>query len=340
MKKLLYLAVGIFSLQAGSQTPIDVVENTIKVPAFKNEVFYFGFAEGDQVIFNFQEEKGKELKEIEIIEWPSSSRFMDYKTNKITNKILEIPRTAVYQFRFNNNSVSGRICKFKIQRIPAHAATKNFNTTVYWKTTLDSTITPTSEQFLVKSDTLYQTLVDRVEKISPQGVMNANANKAIVDFMLPEGTLSWSYYIGAGYEGKLEYLNGREKFIDNMGCTPSKIPGYNLMAALAVSGISYFSKAQGADNVKYSFIKDLNSVQAYQSGRTFYPYKQGDAINDASQMKSPRSGKVYIGLLNDNATEPIDVMVKASAVVLNQQWETRMVDKLSVKSTTEPYLNK
>ena len=125
-----------------------------------------------------------------------------------------------------------------------------------------------------------------------------------------------------------------------MGCTTSKIPGDNLMAALAVSGLNYFSKAQGADNVKYCFIKVLQSVQAYQSGRTFYAYKQGDAINDASQMKSSRSGKVYIGLLNDNATEPIDVTVKASAVVLNQQWETRIVDKLDVTSIKEPYLNK
>jgi len=39
-------------------------------------------SEGDQLVFNFQEVNGKELKEIEIIEFPSTSKFMDYKKQK------------------------------------------------------------------------------------------------------------------------------------------------------------------------------------------------------------------------------------------------------------------
>jgi hypothetical protein len=44
--------------------PIDVAESTLKISAFVEEVFYYGFAEGDQLIFNFEEVKGKELKEV------------------------------------------------------------------------------------------------------------------------------------------------------------------------------------------------------------------------------------------------------------------------------------
>jgi len=40
------------------------------------EVFYYGFTEDDQLVFHFEEVNGKELKGLEIIELPSSSKFM------------------------------------------------------------------------------------------------------------------------------------------------------------------------------------------------------------------------------------------------------------------------
>src|SRR5258705_3857823 len=98
---------------------VDVAENTLKVSGFGEEVFYYGFAEGDQLIFNFQEMNDKELKELEITELPSSSKFLEYKTKKIENKTINISRTAIYKFRFSNSAIGIRACKFKIQRIPA-----------------------------------------------------------------------------------------------------------------------------------------------------------------------------------------------------------------------------
>ena len=90
----------------------------MKVPPQGEEIFYYGFAEGDQLIFNFEEVNGKELKEFEIMFMPSKSIFMDYKTKKIENKILTISETGIYKFRFTNaNILSGRVCKFKIQRL-------------------------------------------------------------------------------------------------------------------------------------------------------------------------------------------------------------------------------
>ena len=73
-----------------SQIPIDIAENTVKVSSISDEVFYYGFAEGDQLVFNFEEVNGKELKEIEIMFMPSQSIFMDYKTKKIVNKTIQI----------------------------------------------------------------------------------------------------------------------------------------------------------------------------------------------------------------------------------------------------------
>ena len=106
----------LFAFQLNAQNPIDVDERTFKIGPFGDEVFYYGFAEGDQVIFNFQVVKGKALKEVEVAEFPASSKFMDYQSKKIENKRLTISKTGIYTFRFSNSAMNGRVCKLKIQR--------------------------------------------------------------------------------------------------------------------------------------------------------------------------------------------------------------------------------
>ena len=60
------------------QEKVDVAEQTIKIGSKEEEVLYYGFAEGDQIVFNFEEVDEKEVKEVEIIELPENSKFKDY----------------------------------------------------------------------------------------------------------------------------------------------------------------------------------------------------------------------------------------------------------------------
>ena len=53
-------------------------------------------------------------------------------------------------------------------------------------------------------------------------------------------------------------------------------------------------------------------------------------MNDASQMKYPLAGKVFLGLYNDNMVEPIEVTVKVTAIVVKQQYGTRTVKDAKV----------
>jgi hypothetical protein len=341
MKKILFLipTLALFwTSNIFGQTIIDVADNTLKVGGLGEEVFYYGFAEGDQLIFNFQELNGKELKELEIIELPASSKFMDYKTTKIENKTINITKTSIYKFRFSNSAITGRVCKFKIQRIPASEASKNFNTSVYTRTVYDTVYMPTQEKFLIKSDTAAISVVDQVAKVSSQTAMNGNPNKTIVDFTLPDGTISWSYYIGVGAKSKEAFQEASDKLLTSATKIASTISGYGTMAALALSGMNYFSKIQGEDNVKYSFITDWNNVLLFKANQSFLQYKQGDVINDASKMTMPLAGKVYLGLYNDNISTAIEVIVKVTAVIVNQEWGAKTVQKMNVTSRQEQYL--
>lgn len=336
MKKFVSTLACLIALQAFAQKPVEVVENTLKVAAWGDEEFYYGFAEGDQLIFNFEETKGKELKEVEILEWPSTSKFMDYKTSRVHNKIIQIPREGVYKFRFKNGSISGRMCKFRIQRIPASEATRKYNTTVYWRTLYDTTIVPTQERYLTKSDTMVHTVLEQNAKVYGQQSTNGQTDRTLIDFTLPQGTVAWSYYIGTGGEGMEEYYKAREKYKES-ATSVSTIPGYTVMAALALQRLNYFNRVQGEDNIQYSFLRDAANATAFREGKVASSYKTANVINDAAQMRSPTYGKVYLGLLNDNLTEPVRVMVKVHAVVLHQEWAYRTVDRMQVRSRTEPY---
>lgn len=324
-----------YQISIAQLKPIDVAETMLKIARFGEEIFYYGFAEGDKIIFSFEEANGRELKEIEIIELPSSSRFTDYKTSRIQSKTITINRTGIYKFRFANSAIAGRVCRFKIQRIPASDLTKNFNTSVSWKTVYDTTYTTESDIYLDRSDTSIVNLVDQVPKVFAKKALNGNDNKTIVDFSLPKGTISWSYYIGVGKEGKQAYDNGSNAFVSTGAQSVSNMAGYGALAALALYGKNYFLKTQGLDNVKYWFITDLDNVHLFKTNRTFKQYKKGDVINDADQMQTPRSGKIYLGLYNDNLKDAIDVTVKVTAIVVTERWKTKPVQQMNVTSRKE-----
>ena len=82
MTKEVYLFL-FLTIRCFSQQPVDVADLTLKIKANSSEEFVYGFAEGDQIIFSFSEVDGKELKEVEVSEYPETSKFMGYEVSKI-----------------------------------------------------------------------------------------------------------------------------------------------------------------------------------------------------------------------------------------------------------------
>ena len=158
MKKIISILsyLILLSFQGFSQTEtVDVAQITLKVGAGKTEKLYYGFAKGDQIVFNFEEVKGRPLKEIEIIELPTNSKFMDYKASNVIDKKIKVNKKAVYKFSFRNASIAGRVCKINIQRIPQTTEFLDFNTDWEWKTLYDTTYVPYTQDSIVGYDTTY-----------------------------------------------------------------------------------------------------------------------------------------------------------------------------------------
>ena len=319
-----------------SQNVIDVDESTFKIGALGGEeLFYFGFAEGDKLIFNFEEINGKEIKEIEITEMPSSSKFMDYKTSFIDSKMLNIYRTGIYKFRFSNTAISGRICRMKIQRIPASESTRNFNTSVYWKTVYDTTYYTEQEKYLIRIDTTISNITDQIAKVHSQ--TNVNGGKTTFNFSLPNNTVAWSYYIGVDQAGQEIYESAARQMAYKAAPIIAKLPGYGPLAALALGSVSYLSALQSGEDIDF-YIVDGNNVNLFLAGQQFYYIKKGKVMNDFSRMSYPLKGSYHVCLFNDNAITGVSVSVKITAIVVTEQWGLRSVQKMKVSSQQVPYL--
>lgn len=210
------------SLHSFSQEPIDVTDQAIKIKGMKEEQIQFGFAAGDKIIFTFKEINNKEMKEVEIIEYPSTSKYSDFKTSIVENKTLVVSKQSVYTFRFKNGAISGRICKIHIQRVPANENTHQFNTAVSWVKRQDTTWNTFTKDVVIGYDTVYlqkkkkeivstetseEILIDKIERVHSE--TNANGNKRDVFISLPTNSFSenksrkviaWAYWIGVGEE--------------------------------------------------------------------------------------------------------------------------------------------
>lgn len=318
-----------------SQSPVDVAESTLKVNILGEEFFYLGFAAGDKIIFSFEEANGKELKEIEITEMPSTSKFIAYKTAMIKNKQINVPKTGIYKFRFTNSAgISAKICNYKIQRIPANAATQVFNTTVFTHVVNDTTYITEDDAELTKTDTVFSNFQDRTVKVGAASA--AGANKLSFNFLLNENVIAWSYYIHVNQAGQKAFDEANKQISLDAKSSIKKFPNYNVLSAIAQGKPMMINKVLEGEDIAYWIMEGENEA-LFKSGGQFKFIKKGKAVNDYSRME-PRKGSLYFCFSNDNPTDAVTVTVKITTMQVNEGMEIKPVKRMIIKPRTEMYL--
>jgi hypothetical protein len=336
MKQLTILFLfSLTSLFSFGQDTIDVVEKTIKVGGLSRETEYYGFAEGDKVIFNLTVENRKDLKDITVSEYPNNVKFADHTTDKVQNKVLNISRNGVYVFDYYNSNISGRTINVKIQRVPKSESTKFFNTNIKWVNKVDTTYTAKENTYLVSSDTSMVDIIDSKVRVHSQTNMD-NPNKTIVDFTIPTNTIKWTYWIGVGNEGQQAFQQDQANFSKS----GTKIIGsINPLAGLAF-GLITMTHANIGENVKYYFMPSWEDAQKFKLGQAFMQFKNGNVVTDFGLMNyaTQKNEKYYIGLENDNTMQGIDVNVKILAVVVNNKYKTVIEKEPSYTNKSVPVI--
>jgi hypothetical protein len=372
MKKVITILLTMLMNTSYSQQLIDVAELTIKVKANSEEELNYGFAEGDQIVFSFQEADGNELKEVEISEYPDVVKFMDYKTSKIENKKLNVLQNNVFRFRFKNSLLlKGRICKIKIQRIASKEETKIFNTNVKWVVKYDTTWNTFTKDFVIGYDTVYlqktkkeiekeetleENVIDKSERVHSKG--NSKGNKSSVFFSLPQDVLSdnetkkvisWAYWVGVGEESNKAWqqnsknIKGLASGIASATLTP--------LGALAVGQIANLIIPTSGEVVQYGLVDEMGKNSFY-TGQQYrgWDFGNGTAGYKKFNERVIKYGNYYVILLNENYIQSIDVNIKVSAILehkiykdvtytemqVNPRYEKRVVKEPVILERTFP----
>jgi hypothetical protein len=210
-----------------------------------------------------------------------------------------------------------------IWRIPASASTKIFKTTVAWKTVNDTLYTPATEKYVTRRDTA---IVNRESAVQVLRTQSRYGNTyQCPEFDLPGNIVAWSFYVGVNRQAQQVYQDAEQKFAKS-NAAQSKMPGYSLLGAFALTGKSYFTPIQNDQVITYSIVDATNAALAKQQ-QPFKSIRQKKVTNDFSAMKDPIAGKCYF-YLNNETDGNLDVMVKIAAVVVYERMEERPIQKM------------
>ncbi|MDP4184179.1 MAG: hypothetical protein Q8862_03335 [Bacteroidota bacterium] len=338
MRVFFFLTFILFSLSISAQT-IEVADATFKLSKNNEQVMYYGFAAGDRIILDVNEVDNSKITSLEVTPYNSKQAiFSEISFKKIEKREIQVLRTGIYQFKFTNKSWGRRSCHLKLSRIPGNASTLNFNPTVYWRTFQDTVSVSMPERIEVRKDTSAVVVLDRTSRIVAQHSLSNEKNTLPLNFTLPKGTIAWSYFIGVGEEGQQSFKSASSKFINSVAGAASNFPGYGSMAALALYGVNFFLQPKGQDEIQFWFIGDAKNQNAFMQGKQFRSFREGKAITDAAQMKSPLNGKVFLFIRNNNRFESMQVMIKVTAVVVQSKEYGKTVRQNNYVERQEPYL--
>lgn len=331
-----------------------MTDQTIRLGGNKEENIYYGFAEGDKIVYSFEVVGDKDMKEVEIIEYPNISRFSDYKTKKIDNKTLSVYKTGVYIFRIKNSALSSRVCKIKIQRIPASELTHCYNTSVNWITTIDTTwntytkkncigydttyVLKTKKE-LVKIDTTFTPLLEKTFRVHSGTAIGKNQYtyatvELPVNAYFPNRynpyksteVVCWSYWLGVGQKAAEEYEKANKNLAASMTAF-GNFTGYGALASLAVTGISLFGSTNIGDNVEYKFYGFRNGQKVV--------YDFGNVVTASGRNEKVTQGSFFVELFNDNFREGIDVNLKIILLQVTKTWDDVQYMEQNVTPITE-----
>jgi hypothetical protein len=336
-KRILLLLIIIqFTFYVRAQQPIDLAESTVKIGGLTNEEVYFGFAKGDKIVFNFEESRGKEIKEVEIMEMPSTSKFMDYKTSKIENKTLTVSQTGIYKFRFYNSAIGGRVCSYKIQRIPANDSTADFNSNVYWQSFYDTSYLKIPERY-VEEKYITRTIVPASKYYINSGsnaTFSTGKSRIVIPVTLPSNTVEWYYEFTASRdESQIDQVMSNFKLAEELSTLidQSGIVGFT---------INMLTRPPGGDVCDIYLLDNYNAGQ-FKLKNYYQPIPIGSRENLASgivKMSQSTTETIFLGIKNPDATHGIHVAVEVIAITHEQQERIRHVEVMNVKEYKEPYL--
>jgi len=356
MNRLLPVIIALlfFSTAGFSRQTIDLTAQTVKIEPQQETKLYYGFAAGDKIIFTLEVADKNYISEVEVLEYPTNSKYSDINVTKLNLKTIVVPKEGVYVFRLKNLAPTSRVCKFKIQRTSASDLTACFNSNVTWQQQQITTYKTYTKDIVVGYDTLYtqktkkevvkaelseDIVMNKTERINSKSIIGSKNLKAI-EVTLPQNEImddkskkvvAWAYWIGVGKEAT-EAWKKNVNIFRNIASGAATILGGGPLAGYAIGTVAGFVMPTMGEDVAYWFIPDAKNTDLFLNEKPFTDFDKGKGVAAFGKNTAKTQGSFYIGLLNDNTFQGIDTNVKISVL-----WETKYYeDKTYIEKTITP----
>lgn len=331
-----FLTVVLYSCDFRSN-PILLAESSIKLDSLANESVFLGFDEGDHLLFSFKEVNGLEIEQIEVSEYPSFTKFSDFKSKGIDSLLIKVPKQGVYEFSFHNSDSMGRILKYRVERIPAGFWSSEFNSNVHWKTLYDTAYNTIEEEYLVHEE--YQPI-----DIVPPGryYINSGSNatfkggnsRMALPVELPVGTIQWYYELTA-FREKVQAENAAKSFnlVGELANMLDQTGGLNIATNLLTQ--------PPIGDVCSIYLIDPDNYNSFLQKTDFQYYPIGTRLNFNSgivKIDWIPDKSLYLGIKNPDSFHGIHVAIEVVAIVRKQEWGIREIKEPVITQRKEPYL--
>lgn len=361
--KLLFWVLA-FANVSFAQSPVLVMESSFKVKAKDTVCYYFSFAAGDQIIMDFSESNGLDLKQIEVVELPYVVKYSDFKVSSVQEKVIDVPTTAVYAFKFINPTIIGHTCDLKIQRKPKNRSTADFNTSWVWKTVYDTSYVYQTEDSIVGYDSIpivenvkelvsdeisEQMLLDNMVEVKAKGILKKDNPRVCLSFTLPankqedlktEKVLAWAYWVAVGKNANTVWSKNKELTKSAVKQVAKFVGIASPLAALALGvGVDLIIPDENSvDNVEYAIFNSPNNKDLFMNGQSYRAYQRGFGTGGYGRIDEPKlcQDKKYICLYNDNMHQRIRVSVKVSAIVETKTYKVNRYERYDVRPRYVP----
>lgn len=328
-----------FSTMATPVEPVIITNQELKING--EQRLYYALEAGDALIIDLTLLKGKQLKEFELIAYPSNSKFKATKIDALEGKTIRIFERGVYEFRLKAGGT--KTVHLKLKRVPFSPAKRQFDTTVKWKTVRDTIRKNYTEKtkvsydtawvnkqrkVLVKVDTTFTSIADRQERvISMINKITSSDNKLY--FKLPTNktaplaetkVIGWSYWIGVGQHGLDNYNKELRTFLLKIS---GKVASKNLLAGIALGTYALAVNPPKGDNINYTLTVDDQAVST------------GNVTSCFGRETELLQGKIGLELYNDNLINGINVGIKILVVQTTRSYQMETYQERTITPIKE-----
>ncbi len=307
---------------------LTVADITDKINSGKPDTLFYGFESGDKVLINFEMASGAEIKLFTVYEVRGNVIFQKFKTSAI-NTQLTLNHKQVLGFVINHSGFIGKVYRVHIQRIPAKAEAKMFNTSVVMRPSYDTVFSVSQAKVFAGYDTIFDPILNQKTRVHSLTSINLQPNRVVIPINLPPNTDFYTFWIGVGDEGQKSYNEAAKMASKSLTGVAGFLPGYGPLIAYAVNGALALSIHNQGDNVLYWITTEKEDAEKFMADKEeFKFFKSGNIVQELGKVNSPNKNKnYYLCLKNDNIRDGIDVDIKIIAVSITPKYITKDIKK-------------